>query len=154
MHLAEAFVASEGEYDRERNYKGTGANGHSDEERQKEISKSGVRGAVCYGCNQLGLIAWECPQNVNEHWKHDVITHVPWERPAESEMVNAMDCSFHCGGEVPVWDHPVVMAWIVGKPVQAMLDMGCSQTLSGLIWYLDKMSKEANQFVEIYSWRV
>lgn len=40
-----------------------------------------------------------------------------------------MDCSFGFSEEIEVWDRLMVMAWVTGKPLQATLDTGCSQTL-------------------------
>lgn len=53
----------------------------------------------------------------------------PREKPPEMKAVEAMDCSIGCSDEVTVWDRPVVSAWVTRKPIQAMLDIGCSQTL-------------------------
>ncbi|KYO35342.1 hypothetical protein Y1Q_0007930 [Alligator mississippiensis] len=41
-----------------------------------------------------------------------------------------MDCSYVVGKENTAWSHPVIKAWVDGRPVQATLDLGHAQSMT------------------------
>ncbi|KYO29867.1 hypothetical protein Y1Q_0023200 [Alligator mississippiensis] len=49
-----------------------------------------------------------------------------WRGPESSEL---MDCSYAVGEEDVTWSRPIIKGWVEGCPVQATLDLGCTQSL-------------------------
>lgn len=77
----------------------------------------------------MGHMSRECTLGVLEKWRPARKKAGLKECHEACEPILEMDCSFVHSQEVEGWDRLMVTVWVAGKPLQATLDTGCSQTL-------------------------
>ncbi|KYO41424.1 hypothetical protein Y1Q_0006239 [Alligator mississippiensis] len=140
LKLAEAFMASEASYPRERQNPGYSLVSPKEPERRRPPSRGATRETMCFQCGRNGHFSRECPNQAVERWIPINRSRTLTEKRSGPESGEPMDCSYVIGEENAAWSRPVVKAWVEGCPVQVTLDSGCAQSLvrSDLLFYMDK----------------
>ncbi|KYO45758.1 hypothetical protein Y1Q_0021408 [Alligator mississippiensis] len=128
LELVKAFAAAKASYPRERRSPGPALVLPKEPEWRHPPTWGATRDTVCFRCRQSGHFSQECPSQP-EHW---ISANRPrgftdWRRSLETS--EPMDCSYAGGEGNATWGHPVIKAWVDGRPVQATLDSGCAQSM-------------------------
>uniref|UniRef100_A0A7M4EFE9 CCHC-type domain-containing protein n=1 Tax=Crocodylus porosus TaxID=8502 RepID=A0A7M4EFE9_CROPO len=125
VKLAESFMAAEWHYLRERR----GPVPSREMERQKPGPKTPNRDVVCFHCGKMGHFARGCPGQNTDRWRSQGYPHRLGENLRDQVQGEPMDCSFGARKGEPRWERPTVRARVEGRPLSAVLDLGCAQSL-------------------------